>query len=238
MKLLVKSPAINGIGNINVVKKTGGYVKDGQGSKENKHLSAQTFLTYIKYVKSRDNTENFQYDFNNKYLWEDIGIQQKTFVNKLNELERLGYTRRLFGQRRYVEYEILKADTEVLRIPAGLLLSRRISWDTKVVIVRLLKLTQVTENNILEVSLNSRKVAEPISGVAYKSLQRVVKDLYSIGYVTADPAGYKLDLLHILNQIQHETVVDLNTELKETKTLLQQVLEAGRKRNIDLLKDI
>jgi len=169
-----------------------------------------------------------------EYLWKDIGISSKTFTNKLKDLVDAGILQRTTGMRKTVTYKIVSVFNEELKIPLGILLNRRLGWETKIKLFKMFK-AAVENGGELFLPMLNKNSSEPITGLRYKGIKDVAQALDSNLLLEYRNGGGVINFLYILGEVSNDTVFDIDEELastrkelKETKSLLQQLMDKAK----------
>jgi len=228
--LKIEVPSQKGLGNNTVVRRTGGYGKEQRET--TLPLTLQTFLFYLRYRANRNvNKDEFVYNMEDEYLWKDIGISSKTFTNKLKDLVDKGVLERTAGMRKIVTYKIISTCSEELKIPLGILLNRRLDWEIKIKLFKMFK-AAVENGGELLLPILSKNSKEPITGIRYENLKDIAKALEDKLLLEYRKGNVIINFLYILGEVSGDTIFDIDEELastrkelKEAKSLLQQLLE-------------
>jgi hypothetical protein len=148
------------------------------------------FYVYIRYIsnvqfKVGTAPENhFYYSSQEPITWENILLDRRYFVDKLNSLESKGYLTKIEGGKRSILYRIHFIDfEEEVNIPVLFLTSKKLSWLSKIRFFKLLlslqknKITEITYKPSLNKSVN------PFTGLTPKALTELIKSMQQAGYV-------------------------------------------------------
>jgi hypothetical protein len=235
MKLRILTPSQHGIGNMNIVRQTGGYARE---ISTDLSLSDETFLFYLKYrAKLQGDPDYFLYDIKDKFMWEFIGIQQKTFINKMDNLVKAGYLIRELGRRSKIKYKFKVLDYQSLvKIPMGILLLKGLDWEQKTALVKIYRecLDGLSATDNL-VQLISKNETEKITGLTYKRLSTLVPILHSNNLVNYVNGEYILNFSTLLTEVNEKTIEQLGGDLIELRSEIDK-LKAENKKLLNKLK--